>query len=88
MGGDVATLVVRVEGVVKTDNVNEPGGSAEAHLVGHVPREVLVGLERGHVGGAGEVGVAVDTCRHRGVQKLKTYAVLQSERSWTYAQQW
>jgi hypothetical protein len=55
VGGDVATLVVGVEGVVKTDEVDEALGVAETDLVGEVEREVLVLLDLDRV-----VAVAVD----------------------------
>lgn len=59
---DVATLVIGVEGVVKTDEVNETLRFAETDLVGKVEREILVLLDSGHVLGTIEVGVAVDAC--------------------------
>lgn len=60
VGRDVSSLVVGVEGVVETDELDETLGFSETDLVGKVEREILVLLNRGHSLSTVEVGVVVD----------------------------
>ena len=60
--GDVATLVVRVDGDVQTHELDKVGLVGEAEEVGKVVRVVLVGLDRGKL--ATTVHVAVNAARN------------------------
>jgi hypothetical protein len=61
VGGNVSSLVVGVESVVETDELDETFRFSETDLVGKVEREILVLLNGSHVLGTSEVGVVVDT---------------------------
>jgi hypothetical protein len=60
VGRDVAALVVGVESVVQSDDLDEALRLAKADLLGVVPRQVLVLVDGGQVLGATEVLVGVD----------------------------
>lgn len=58
---DVSTLVISVKSIVQSNDIDESSGSSESDLVGKVPRQIFVLLERGHVLNSSEVLVAVDS---------------------------
>jgi len=60
VSGDVSTLVIGVESVVETDELDETLGFSEADLVGKVERKILIFLNGSHVLSSTEVGVVVD----------------------------
>lgn len=72
---DVSTLVVRVDGQIETQELNEVGVVAEAQLVGKVERVVLVLLDGGDL--ASLEDVLVDASGNRGQLGDQVHRVLE-----------
>lgn len=76
VGRDVATLVVRVNGQVETEQLDEVGIVAESQLVGKVERVILVLLDRRNL--AALEDVLVDASSNVGQLSNEVHGVLKS----------